>query len=76
MSDTPLIVLELRRENAALRAEVERWRRQERWVFGVAVRRIQVLEDGIRSLGARVGGRKRAARILAQPVDYFREAIR
>ncbi len=64
---TPQIVTELRRENAALRAEVARWKRQEALVAAVGRSRIAWLEAGLRSM-AFPGRKKHVARILAAPV--------
>ena len=63
----PLIVQELRRENAKLRHEVARLKRQEAFFAAVARKRVAHLESGLRSVADR-GYAKRVRRILSAPM--------
>lgn len=67
---TPQIVEQLRGENAKLKAEVARLRRQDAWFAEVARLRIAHLENGIRQLSDR-GHAKLARRIIETPVDWL-----
>jgi hypothetical protein len=68
----PIIVQQLRSDNAALKAENARLRRQEAWVFAVAARRVRVLEAGLQGIAdTGKGFRKRVRRILDTPQDWM-----
>lgn len=67
----PLIVSELRRENAVLRVELDRMRRQEAWVAAIAAERVRVLEDGLREIASQRRGQGwLIARILSTPLNW------